>query len=141
MSEGLDASGLQRQIDELVALVAANHAQIAELQQRCDGSLARADGAEARADAAERRADEMEARSTIDREMIAELQADGTIAREHVQQLETALATSRTIGAAIGMLMGSRNISQDEAFEVLKGVSSRTNTKLRDVAQTLVARG
>ena len=71
--------------------------------------------------------------------MISELQADGVLGQEHVAQLETALVSSRVIGAAIGILMASRNIDQDEALTVLKGASQRSNTKMRDVAATIVA--
>jgi len=137
--EAPDDSDLQRQIDELAALVAANHTDIQSLTARADASQARADLAERRADAAEQRADQMEARSALDRELIAELQADGMLGHEHVAQLETALVASRVIGAAIGILMASRNIGQDEALTVLKGASQRSNVKMRDVAATIVA--
>ena len=122
---------LQRQIDELVATVKSNRDDI-------QGLTHRADAADLRADAAQDRADDLEARSVIDRELIAELQADGTVRKEHVAELEKALASSRTIGAALGILMASRNIGQAEALSVLKETSQRTNTKLRDLAETLV---
>ena len=118
--------------------MAANHAALGDLAVRADTSRERADAAELRADLAESRMDEIEARSVVDRELIAELQADGVIGREHVKQLETALATSRTIGAALGILMASRNIGQEEALILLKGASSRTNTKMRELAETIV---
>ena len=137
---------LQEQIDELAAVVAANRTRLEELVTRADVSLHRADVAERRADDmelraddSERRVDALEARSAVDREMIAELRADGVLASEHVTQLETALVTSRVIGAAIGILMASRNIGEDEALTLLKGASQRSNTKLRDVAATILA--
>jgi hypothetical protein len=133
------SSDLQRQIDELVAAVAANRSDIAGLSQRADASQERADESDRRANAAERRADEAEARSAVDREMIAELQADGVLRREHVADLEAALVTSRSIGSALGILMASRNIGQEEALSVLKGASQRTNTKMRVLAETIVA--
>ena len=52
--------------------------------------------------------------------------------------LEKALVTSRTIGSAIGILMANRNIGQEDALVVLKGVSHRTNVKMRDLAETIV---
>lgn len=122
---------LQRQIDELVATVKKNRDDI-------QGLTVRADAADLRADAAQDRADDLEARSVVDRELIAELQADGSLRQEHVAELETALASSRTIGAALGILMASRNIGQAEALSVLKETSQRTNTKLRELAETLV---
>ena len=144
---------LQRQIDDLVAELAASRIEIAALIRRADASEQRADASEQRADAseqraelAERRADEaqfrvdrIEADTAIDREMIAELQADGVLSREHAADLEKALLSSRTIGAALGILMARRNIGLDDAVVVLKGTSQRTNTKMRDLALTIVA--
>ena len=123
---------LQRQIDELVAAVKNNRDDI-------QGLTARADAADVRAVAAHDRADDLEARSVVDRELIAALQAEGVLHQEHVTELQAALVSSRTIGAALGILMASRNIGQAEALEVLKETSQRTNTKLRDLAQTLVS--
>lgn len=122
---------LQRQIDRLVDTVKNNRDDIQGLTERVDR-------AELRADAAHERADDLEARSMIDRELIAALQADGVLHQKHVAELQAALTSSRTIGAALGILMASRNITQEEALVVLKETSQRTNTKLRDLAQTLV---
>jgi hypothetical protein len=130
--QSLSNDELQRQIDDLVASLAAFHNDM-------DSLRARADVAHGRADAADLRADASEAQSRLDRMMIAELQADGLISHEHVAQLEQALATSRTIGAAIGILMATRNIGQEEALTVLKGASSRSNTRMRDLAETIVS--
>jgi len=141
-----EESDPQQQINELAAVVAANRVDIDGLTARAAASQDRADVAERRADvseeraaAAEVRADETEARSVVDHEMIAELQAEGLLSHDHVAQLETALVSSRTIGAAIGVLMASRKIGQEEALTVLKGVSQRSNTKMREVAETIVA--
>ena len=128
---GLDGD-LQRQIDELVARVTINRGDIDSLTQR-------AEAAELRADLADARASDMAARSMLDRELIAALQADGVLREEHVDELQAALVSSRTIGAALGILMASRNIDQEEALLVLKETSQRTNTKLRDLAETLVS--
>ena len=122
---------LQRQIDELVATVRANRGDI-------DGLAQRADTAEHRVEAANQRVADMEARSALDRELIATLQADGVLHQEHVSELQTALVSSRTIGAALGILMASRNIGQEDALHLLKETSQRTNIKMRDLAETLV---
>lgn len=131
MSDRL-STDLQRQIDELVSVVTVNRGDI-------DGLIARADQAQVRADAANLRADRLEERSALDRELIAELQAEGVLDREHVAELQAALVSSRTIGAAIGILMANRQVGQDDALTILKETSQRTNTKLRDLAETLVA--
>jgi hypothetical protein len=127
-----DNSGLQRQIDELVARVGVNRGDI-------DGLIQRVGEAEALADAANQRADVLEERTALDRELIAELHAEGRLSQEHVAELQEALVSSRTIGAAIGILMASRQIGQEDALTVLKEASQRTNTKLRSLAETLVA--
>ena len=59
--------------------------------------------------------------------------------QEHVAELQAALVSSRTIGAAIGILMANRQVGQEDALTILKETSQRTNTKLRDLAETLVA--
>ena len=81
----------------------------------------------------------MESRAEIDRDMIAELSRNGVISRQHVAQLEEALKSSRTIGAAIGILMGTRGVSEEAAFDLLKTASSNSNRKLREIAAELVA--
>ena len=125
--EGDPEADLQRQID-------ANRADINALFDRSER-------AEARADKADLRAEEMQSRVDLDRELIAELQADGVLSREHAAQMEEALRTSRVIGAAIGLIMAGRLVTQDEAFEILKGASSSSNRKLRDLAAEIVEAG
>jgi len=84
------------------------------------------------------RVDEQEARALVDREMIAELQADGVLSREHAEHMERALRSSRVIGASIGILMESRHLSEDEAFATLSQTSQNSNRKLRDIAELIV---
>lgn len=55
--------------------------------------------------------------------------------------LATALSTSRQIGAAIGILMHAHNITQEEAFTLLRDSSSQLNRKLRDVADDVTQTG
>jgi AmiR/NasT family two-component response regulator len=42
---------------------------------------------------------------------------------------------------AIGILMAIRRIGQDEAFDLLRMVSQRTNRKLREIADEVVHTG
>jgi len=135
MGNGKDYQG---QIDDLSAEIATNRAGIDRLQARADASDARADAAESRADAAEQRADAMEARSQLDREIVAELQADGVLSQEHAAQMEEALLSSRTIGAAVGILMASRQVTRERAFAILRQASQHGNRKLREVAADMV---
>ena len=53
-------------------------------------------------------------------------------------QLSEALESREVIGQAKGILMERERCSADEAFGLLRGVSQRTNRKLRDVAQEVV---
>jgi hypothetical protein len=123
---------LQRQIDELTQRVLGNRADIDALSRRADDANHRADDAKHRADASE-------ARAEVDREMIAELQADGIVSQEHAAQMEEALRSSRKIGAAIGVIMTSRQLDEEQAFAVLKAASQNSNRKMRDIADELVS--
>ncbi|MGX7677943.1 ANTAR domain-containing protein [Jatrophihabitans sp. DSM 45814] len=62
-------------------------------------------------------------------------------AQEIMVSLERALETSRHIGVAIGIVMATRNLSTDAAFDLLREVSQRTHQKLREIADDIVARG
>jgi chromosome segregation ATPase len=120
--------------DELVPQVAANTEDIAQLASRIDELDDRTDNVEDRLAA-------LEAQASLDHMVLAELQVDGELSREHVAQLEQALSSSRIIGTAIGMVMASRQISQGEALEVLKQASSRSNVKLAVLCADMVHTG
>lgn len=58
---------------------------------------------------------------------------------EHVNlTLRKALETRTVIGQAQGVLMARQAITSDEAFDILRRASQRTNRKLRDVAAEIV---
>jgi hypothetical protein len=61
--------------------------------------------------------------------------------REQISGLEQAVASNRAIGMAIGVLMAIRRIGPDEAFDLLRTVSQRTNRKLRAIADEVVHTG
>ncbi|MFC9467111.1 GAF and ANTAR domain-containing protein [Streptomyces coelicoflavus] len=61
-------------------------------------------------------------------------------ARSHAQ-LEQAVATRHLIGEAMGLLMGSRRLTEDQAFDVLRRYSQDHNIKLREVACLISERG
>jgi GAF domain-containing protein len=54
------------------------------------------------------------------------------------EQLVRALETRTHIGQATGILMERYDLDADRAFEVLRRISSQTNTKLRDLAVQVV---
>lgn len=56
------------------------------------------------------------------------------VAREKAANLEVALASSRDIGVAMGVLMTRYKISRYDAFDLLRIASQRTHRKLRDIA-------
>ncbi|GAA3629792.1 hypothetical protein GCM10022236_35240 [Microlunatus ginsengisoli] len=140
----------------------ASEAREALAQGRADASEAREAIAQGRADAGEAREeqvrrrveaieslaaedrlriDDLEAHVDIDREMILELHREGVLQDDQVEQLQAALRSSRVIGAAIGIVMSTRVVTQEEAFTVLQQASSRTNRKLREIAEELVMTG
>jgi GAF domain-containing protein len=61
--------------------------------------------------------------------------------REQISGLEQAVASNRSIGMAIGILMAIHRVGQDEAFDLLRTVSQRTNRKLREIADEVVHTG
>ena len=122
---------------------------------RVDALLKRAGVAEHRAGELEHRTSDLEDRATldavrignleergvVDRALLLELQADGLVAKEHAENLEKALATSRIIGAAVGIVMARHGLTEAPAFDVLCKLSMDTNRKLRDVADEVVLTG
>ncbi|MFJ8545743.1 GAF and ANTAR domain-containing protein [Streptomyces sp. NPDC093586] len=56
-------------------------------------------------------------------------------------QLQEAIGTRHTIGEAMGILMGSRRLTEEQAFAALRRYSQDHNVKLRDVARRVCERG
>jgi hypothetical protein len=54
------------------------------------------------------------------------------------EDLNTALASRKIIGQALGLVMAEFTVDEDQAFAYLRRVSSVTNVKLRDVAAKIV---
>ncbi len=54
------------------------------------------------------------------------------------EQLRTALTSRSVIDQAMGIIMGQRRCTAEEAFAVLRAASQRRNIRLRDVARELV---
>ncbi len=61
-------------------------------------------------------------------------------ARTHAQ-MEQAVATRHVIGEAMGILIGSHHLSEDQAFDVLRRYSQENNVKLREVARLICEQG
>jgi AmiR/NasT family two-component response regulator len=55
--------------------------------------------------------------------------------------MEQALGTRHMIGEAMGILMGSHDLTEDGAFDVLRRYSQERNIKLREVARLICEQG
>lgn len=64
-----------------------------------------------------------------------------TRAVQKVVNLNRALATSRVIGAAVGILMRAREATADDAFDGLVRASQHLNRKLSDIAEEVTVTG
>jgi hypothetical protein len=53
------------------------------------------------------------------------------------ENLRKGLESNREIGKAIGLLMAAHKVSDEEAFQILRSASSRTNTKLAALADKI----
>ncbi len=74
------------------------------------------------------------------RARILQLDAELQIAQRNIADLTTALESNRDIGAAIGIVMVTRGIESQAAFDLLRRASQSRHTKLRDVARDVVRR-
>lgn len=61
--------------------------------------------------------------------------------REQNQHLRTALATNRDIGVAIGILMATKLVTKQQAFDALRITSQHTHRKLHLVALEVIDTG
>jgi hypothetical protein len=104
---------LQEQIDMLRAQVTANRSDI----------------------------DDLQASGQLDHALLEALQEKGVSQVELAQNLRRALESSRRIGAAVGIVMAQRLITEEAAFELLRTLSQNRNMKLRDVADRVVETG
>ena len=62
-------------------------------------------------------------------------------ARDRATGLEAALGTCREIGVAMGILMATDKLTRDEAFDLLRIASQKTNRKLADLAADVADTG
>src|SRR4051794_38987543 len=62
-------------------------------------------------------------------------------ARERIGHLETALASNRRIGIAIGIVMARNRVTDEAAFALLREQSQARNRKLRDLAEEVIHTG
>jgi transcriptional regulator with GAF, ATPase, and Fis domain len=70
----------------------------------------------------------------------ATVATNATAHSEDAAALRRGLITNRAIGKAIGMLMVLNDVSEDDAFEILRRTSQATNVKVADIAVDFVRR-
>lgn len=83
----------------------------------------------------------LEQQAQVDHEIIAALLEQGALDRAEIANLQDALVTARRIGAAMGILMSSRKLSQEAAFDLLRQHSQHHHRKLRDIADEVLYTG
>ncbi|MEW1955446.1 GAF and ANTAR domain-containing protein [Terrabacter sp. NPDC080008] len=71
----------------------------------------------------------------------AAIAIDAARVEDAAENLEVALLRSRTIGAAMGILIERHKLTVDEAFDRLRVASQNANRKLADIAAELVETG
>jgi hypothetical protein len=59
----------------------------------------------------------------------------------HVANMDIALASSRLIGEAIGVVMSRYKISDEAAFDAIRRTSQNKNVKVRELAETITRTG
>ena len=62
-------------------------------------------------------------------------------AREQAAQLRQALVTNREIGTAMGVLMATYKLTREQAFDLLRIASQRSNRKIAEVAAEVADTG
>jgi ANTAR domain/GAF domain len=73
--------------------------------------------------------------------LIASIALRHGIEQRRRENLEIALESSRVIGMAMGILMSSKLLTADQAFDALRRASQDSNRKLRDVALDVTETG
>ena len=76
--------------------------------------------------------------AVVERQRLLEAAASRAAAADH---LERALASNREIGVAVGILMVTHQLTDEQAFDLLSRVSQRTNRKLRLIAVEVARTG
>ena len=61
--------------------------------------------------------------------------------REHADHLQRAVQSNREIGTAMGILMAHDLLTQEQAFDLLRVASQKSNRKLADVARDVTETG
>lgn len=88
-----------------------------------------------------------EAFDEVDETMLGLIATHGALAISAAQQrrradgVTAAMQSNRDIGAAIGVLMARMLVTREQAFDLMRIASQRTNRKLRDIAADVLETG
>lgn len=74
-------------------------------------------------------------------ELVSYLQDKIVDQEQAYRRLEGAIATSRTIGMAVGIVMSVKKVSDTEAFAMIARISQQQNRKVRLIADDIVLTG
>jgi AmiR/NasT family two-component response regulator len=77
----------------------------------------------------------------LDPEDLAVLVARLMEAETKAQNLAEAQLSNRRIGMAMGILMASLKVTEENAFDLLRRTSSHRNVKLRELAEEVILTG
>jgi AmiR/NasT family two-component response regulator len=62
-------------------------------------------------------------------------------ARIQIVNLQAGITSNRRVGMAVGIVMATLRVKEDEAFDLLRRLSQRSHRKLRDVAEDVILTG
>ena len=71
----------------------------------------------------------------------AAIALNAATAADKAEHLKVALLSNRRIGMAIGILMAMHQLTEQQAFDLLRVASQHTHTKLRDIAEQVIVTG
>jgi hypothetical protein len=128
----VDEVFIERTFDPAEAPIAAG------VPGRNTGSMSDSDAA---AEGLDEQVHDLEHKNDVDQQVISDLVDQGVLDRAQIETLEIALTSCRRIGAAMGILMATLRVTEDDAFDRLREVSQRTHRKLRDVADDVMLTG
>jgi hypothetical protein len=123
-AEPASRDDLERRIDELEHQSETDRETIRDLAYQADADQETLHGLQLQVD--------------VDHALIERLEAEGVIDRAAIANLQTALVTARRIGAAMGVPMASRKVTDDQAFDLLVRASQNKHRKLREIAEDVV---
>lgn len=69
------------------------------------------------------------------------LLVSAALAQDRVSNLTKALQSNREIGVAVGVLIARHQLTRDQAFDILRLASQRTNRRISDIAQEVSETG